>query len=316
MRHRRPWAALLLVSAIAAGPACDRKMALPAGPGLEPPATMPPAPERLQSLGYTNPAVAQGRAAAAVAQPAGSGAAGALQAMAAARKLIRTAHLQIEVARYEEAALTAERIAEEHGGYLADSQAERGDKDRQQGTIALRIPADRFSPALAALKELGRVRSETVKTDDVTKAYADLETRLNVKRDTAGRLREILRTRTAQLSELLEAERELARITEQIEQMEGERRFFDQQAALSTVSLALYEPQALVQAGVFAPVGGALRDSLTVLANSLAGLIYAVVFLTPWLLIAYGVWRIIRARRARRRVTIAPTSGGTPDVPA
>lgn len=33
---------------------------------------------------------------------------------------------------------------------------------------------------MSALKRLGRVRSEGVRTQDVTKAYADLETRLKV----------------------------------------------------------------------------------------------------------------------------------------
>ena len=53
--------------------------------------------------------------------------------------------------------------------------------------------------------------------------------------------------------------------------MEGERRFYDQQTAISTLTVALLEPQALVQAGVFAPIGEALRDSLEVLADLAGG---------------------------------------------
>src|SRR5262245_40361519 len=253
MRLRLSLAAPLLAASLAAFPACDnvqRHMDLP---------SRAPAPTdtnaQRKDVGYA-PSAAQeaGRAAqvGGARVTADTGTAAALQAMAAVRKLIRTASLQIEVARYEEAARAAERIAEAHGGYLADTQASRGDQDRRQGSLSLRVPAERFSDALAQLKALGNVQSETVKTDDVSKAYADLETRLRVKRDTADRLREILRTRTAALTDLLEAERELARITEQIEQMEGERRFYDQQAALSTLNLALYEPQALVKPGVFA----------------------------------------------------------------
>ena len=42
---------------------------------------------------------------------------------------------------------------------------------------------------------------------------------------------------------MLEAERELARVTEEIEQAEGERRFYDQQVALSTlIAVTLQEP--------------------------------------------------------------------------
>lgn len=297
MPLRRPWAASLLAVATAAAPACNLQREAPGTAPAGPKASL----ERLRSLDYAAPAAQEATRKAAASVTGDTGAVPALQAMAAARKLIRTAHLQMEVARYEDAARAAERIALEQGGYLADTEASRGDQDRRQGSLSLRVPADRFSAALAALKELGQVQSETVKTDDVTKAYADLETRLRVKRDTADRLRDILRTRTAGLTELLEAERELARITEQIEQMEGERRFYDQQAALSTLNLALFEPQALVKPGVFAPVTAALHDSLSLLAASVSALIYVTVLLAPWALVAYVVYRIVRARLARRR---------------
>lgn len=225
--------------------------------------------------------------------------------MLASRKLIRTGQITVEVKNYDEAAREVARLAESLGGYLADSQASRGHRDRRVGTLTIRMPAERFSSAVESLKQLGKVQTESVSTQDVTKAYTDLETRLRVKRDTADRLREILKVRAAKLSEILEAERELARVTEEIERMEGERRYYDQQVALSTITVTLQEPEAVVKPGVFSPIGQALRDSLEVLATSLAGLIYALVFLTPWLVVLYVVWRVIRAVRAARRPAAA-----------
>jgi hypothetical protein len=246
---------------------------------------------------------AQGALAQATAKvaPGGSSAAPSLAAALAARKLIRTAQLTVEVQEYERAAQEVARLAESFGGYLAEAQSTRGQHDRRTGTITIRVPAERFGAALASLKGMGTVKAENVSTQDVSKAYADLETRLRVKRDTSERLRELLRTRTADLPAVLQAERELARVTEEIEQMEGERRFFDAQVALSTITLTLHEPQALVEPGVFAPIGEALRDSAEVVARSVAALIYVVVFLAPWLVLAYGVWRVVKAVRARRR---------------
>ncbi len=223
-----------------------------------------------------------------------------LSSMYMARKLVRTGQLTVEVGGYDEAAAKASAIAESHGGYVAEAQASRGSHDRQQGTITVRVPAERFSAAFAAFKALGKVKAESVATQDVTKAYSDLETRLRVKRDAAERLRDILRTRTARLSDVLEAERELGRVTEEIERMEGERRFYDQQVALSTITVALQEPQSVVEPGVLTPIGHALRESLGVLAASVAGLVYAVVFMVPWSLLALAVWKTVRAVRRRR----------------
>jgi hypothetical protein len=246
-----------------------------------------------------------------MAAPAAAGAQGApvqpagLEAMAASRKLIRTGQMTLVVTDFVKASAEVKRIAEVSGGYLAEAQSQRGAQDRRHGSLTIRVDAARFDDAVAALRALGDVRSENVGTQDVTKAYTDLETRLRVKRETAERLREILRTRTAKLAEVLEAERELARVTEETEQMEGERRFYDQQVALSTLTVTLQEPSAIVEAGVFAPLSEALRDSLRILAGSLAAIVYAVVFLAPWLLLAWIAWKLVRRARARRAAAIS-----------
>jgi len=122
-----------------------------------------------------------------------------------------------------------------------------------------------------------------------------------VKRDTAERLREILKTRTAALADVLQVERELARITEEIEQMEGERRYYDQQVALSTLTVELQEPEAIVKAGSFRPIREALEDSLHVLSASVAVIIYATVFLAPWLVLGLALWLVVKRVRARRK---------------
>jgi hypothetical protein len=270
-----------------------------------PAAMAPEAAENLRSLGYVSQQSGGGRAPAAPGAqkpPAPSG----LAAMAAARKLIRTGQMTLTVDSYAKAADEVKRIAEANGGYLADANAQRGEANRQHGTLTIRVEASAFDAAVVSLRGLGTVRAETVSTQDVSKAYTDLETRLRVKRETADRLREILRTKTATLNDLLTAERELARVTEEIEQAEGERRFYDQQVALSTLTVALQEPSALVEAGVFAPLGEALGASLKVLATSLAGLVYLTVFLAPWLLVAYVVFLIARRVWRRRKAAAAP----------
>lgn len=290
----------------AAAPACQQARVSRSSSAKDeapaPAATGQAAPERLRPLGDVAPqADARNAAAAPPADKGGAAQAPSLQAMLAARKLIRTAQVAIEVRSYEEAAENVARVAESHGGYLADAQASRGAQDRRRGTLVIRVPAERFAAAYAALKGLGKVETETVSTQDVTKAYADLEARLRVKRDAEGRLREILRTRTARLSDVLEAERELTRLLEEIEQIEGERRYYDQQIVLSTISAALHEPEAVIRAGALAPLLEALRDSLQVLATSAGALIYLTVLVLPWAAAGALVWLVVRAARRRKR---------------
>jgi len=230
----------------------------------------------------------------------------ALATQAAARKLIRTGQLGIEVRDYAGAVKRAEALAERLGGYVADSQTTRGALDRRYGTLTVRVPADQFKATLAELRELGKVLSENITTQDVTKAYTDIETRLRVKHETAARLRDILRDRTARLSDVLEVERELTRVTEESEALEGERRFYDQQIALSSIAVNLSEPDAIVSASAFEPIRAALHNSLQVLSVSIAAMIAVVVFLAPWTLLGWLTWRLIRWLRARRRKLVTP----------
>jgi hypothetical protein len=284
---------------IAAAPACQKARVGSSAKDRAPAAAEQAGPARLRALGH---GAQQGYArSAAAAAPADHGAADSpsLQAMVASRRLIRTAQLTLEVPSYEEAAERVARLAESQGGYLADAQAARGARDHRRGTLVVRVPAERFAAAYSALKGLGKVETETVSTQDVTKAYADLETRLRVKRDAEGRLREILRTRTARLSDVLEAERELTRITEEIEQMEGERRYYDQQVALSTISAALHEPEAVIRPGALVPLVEALRDSLHALAASAGVLLYVTVVALPWAGALALVWAAARAIRRK-----------------
>ena len=150
------------------------------------------------------------------------------------------------------------------------------------------------------LRKLGRVRGEGIQTQDVTRAYADLETRLKVKRETVGRLREILIRQTGKVTEVLAVEREIARVVEEIEQAEGERRYFDNQVSLSTLTLSLFEPASIVTPGALDPIVSALRQSVGLMSESIGNLIELFASGLPWLVALYLAWRLIRWRQRAR----------------
>jgi len=282
----------LLMSAVLAA-ACGTEQRSVPGPARDAAVARTAAPaKQAQALGY----VAGGAPLAAV-QPAPD--------PLAALKLMRTGHVRLEVADFRAAAERVEELARAHGGYVAGSQSDAAEGERRQGTWTVRVPANRFDEMLGGVKAVGKVLTAKVDVQDVTKAYFDLETRLRVKRDTATRLREILRTRTARLSDVLEAERELARVTGEIEEMEGTRRFYDEQVAFATVVVSLEQPQAVIRPGALDPVRHALRESLRSLSESVAALIYLVVFAAPWAVVAATAWLALRAVRRRRAARAA-----------
>ena len=277
---------LTLLACRDTGRAQDAKRVPAAGTRSERPA------ERVASLGYVSGS--QGPA-------AGSAKQGALDAMWAGQKLVRTCSLEIEVADLARASVAVRRAAESHGGMVSDSKVSRGEAGSSSANLTLLIPTERLEGALDDLRKLGKVQDEKINTADITKEYEDLETRLTVKRQTEQRLREILTSRTGKLSEVLEVERELDRIVGEIERMEGEKRYYDRQVSVSKVSLNLYEPHAGVRPGHFSEVAAAFKEAVHGLSLSLAGLVYLVTYLLPWLVLVVVIWSIARAVRKRRR---------------
>lgn len=296
---KRPSPALILIFALAAG--CGRTSSGVAGS----PAGFESTPvEQASALGFAASARAGKEAPRPMATPAALAPTPGPR-MGSALKLIFTAALEIEVVVFRAAADQAGRTAVALGGYVSDRQSSQDGRGRERGRITLRIPSVKFDGAVGVLKNLGRVTSEGLQTQDVTKAYADLETRLAVKREAAARLREILTRQTGKVSEVLEVEREIARVVEEIEQAEGERRYFDNQVALSTITLSLHEPDAIVERGLLDPVLSALRQSLRIMGESFASLIELLAGLLPWLVALYLAFRFVLWRLRRRGQAIS-----------
>ncbi|MGE0555392.1 MAG: DUF4349 domain-containing protein, partial [Gemmatimonadales bacterium] len=83
-------------------------------------------------------------------------------------------------------------------------------------------------------------------SQDVGEEYVDIEARIGNARRLEERLVIMLATRTGKLEEALAVERELARVRESIERLEGRLRYLGARVAESTITIELYEPAPLV----------------------------------------------------------------------
>jgi len=97
---------------------------------------------------------------------------------------------------------------------------------------------DRF---LQKLRGLGELKNQTLGTEDVTKAYLDTDARLKNAHVMEQRLIDMLKTKTGKVSDLLQVEKELGRVREDIEKMQGELKYWDSQVQFATVTIWLAE---------------------------------------------------------------------------
>lgn len=155
--------------------------------------------------------------------------------------IIFTAALTIVAKEYGSARPALDRILATHGGFAAQLSATDTKGEAQTLTATLHVPSDKLSAVVNELKKLGRVESETQKGDEVTQQYTDLTARLSNARNTEQRLIAVLRERTGKVKDILEVEQEIARVREEIETMDAERRTMENRVQFATIQLQVRE---------------------------------------------------------------------------
>ncbi len=125
------------------------------------------------------------------------------------RKRVYEATLELSVASVEQSKRRIIALTQTAGGYTESSVEQ---------TLVIRVPAARFDEVLAAVQELGEVRSRSIQSTDVTDQFADLTLRLKTAEASRTRLYQLLE-QAEKAQERLAILREIRRLTEQIEQL-------------------------------------------------------------------------------------------------
>jgi len=157
------------------------------------------------------------------------------------RKLIRNAQLDLEVVNYDVAVQRLTTIAAEERGFVATQSSAKLPNGKLQGTIVIKVVPENLDRCLEKARGLGELKNQTLGTDDVTKVYFDTDARLRNAKRMEDRLLEMLKKNTGKVSDLLQVEKELARVREQIEQMQGELKYYDALVQYATVTITLAE---------------------------------------------------------------------------
>lgn len=231
-------------------------------------------------------------------------------AITADRKLIRNGEMTIEVQSVEAALASLGQIVRSIGGQSTHQLERQNEYGARTASVTCLVPAGRLDEAINAARALGEPQSLSFKTEDVTTSYFDVSVRIDTQKQLERQLVGLLRRPSNRLSDLLEVEREAARVREEIDRLEGRIRLWDSQIAMSSLAITLTEPAPIV-----ASTGGPL---LTLIASfgeagenfvrTVAALIAIGGSLLPVLLFLAGpAWLAVRAWR-RNRAAEAPAS--------
>jgi len=241
---------------------------------------------------------------------AGLAQAAEIKPAAANRKLIRTGSMNVQVKNLLDARKQLTQDAQGLGGFVSGSSLNHYG-DRVSASVTLRVPAEKFEDLVDKCRKLGEVMSENMNVEDVTDQYVDLDARLKNAYRLEERYLDILKNKTAKLGDLLEVERELARVRETIEVMEAQKRGFDDRISLSTLTVTIEEllpstikaPESVwgPAAHVFTNLHIYIERSMALIAKAVAAAVVIVIYLLPWVVIAtIFIWIVAKLRKRRK----------------
>ena len=157
----------------------------------------------------------------------------------------------------------------------------------------------------------GSVKGRSQTSEDLTRQIIDTDARLRAQKTLRERLQQILRTRPGKLSELLETERELARVQGEIDSAESTLAVMRQRVATSVLNLSYRSAANPVTGGAFRPVVDAVNDFIGTMMSGFGLIIRLIAWLIPVAAVATPLvwlsrrWRLgVAARKEAARKVV------------
>ncbi|MFL5737019.1 MAG: DUF4349 domain-containing protein, partial [Actinomycetota bacterium] len=215
-------------------------------------------------------------------------------------RIIKTAEVGLVVSTggsLKERFDSARAVAHRNGGFVTKSSIQPG----KTGQMVIRVPARNFDATITALERLGNLEHESIKGQDVTAQFVDLQARLSIAQTHRDVVEKLLAK--AHSPEQIVRMQNLADDAQlKVEQLQGEIRLIKNQTSKATIALSLR------MSGVAVPTQGAVNHPGlgSAWAHAIAGffgVVFAVVvglgYLVPIAVVLLIGWFVFR--RLRRR---------------
>ena len=167
--------------------------------------------------------------------------------------------------------------------------------------LTVRVPSQNFDAFINAIsKGVSYFERKDITSQNVTEEYIDLTTRLKTKRKLEARYLEILQKAT-KISEILEIEKQISAIREEIEAKEGQLKYLENRVSESTVTIEFYKTIAQKE-GVKASYGSKIWAAIQSGFFSLSEFLISIISLWPFIILFCVIAYFIRRRFKRKKL--------------
>lgn len=214
------------------------------------------------------------------------------------QKIIKTAHLVFETKDLEATHAIILQLASQYNGFVQSDNSGKS-YNRIYKNLSVRIPTKNFQQFIDGISEgVAYFDQRTISRQDVSEEFIDLEARLKAKRLLETRYLELLEKAT-NVKEMLEIERELSGIREEIEAKQGRLQYLQNQVSMSTVRIEFYKTTA--ESGITQSYGQKMKNALQGGWNGISVFFLGLLYLWPLFLVLIIVVISLRAYLKRRK---------------
>lgn len=234
-----------------------------------------------------------------------------------AQKIIYRADMQLESTDFDTARDTLLTAVTDCSGWLESSSLYGTAQDQDRTAhYTVRVPVDRYRDFLSLAGQVGSVQNLNEYAENVTNQYIDVNARITSLENQRDRLN-ALADQAETTSDLLEIESQLSDVQYQLESYTQQMRALEGDITYSTVDVTLEEVATLTPTGTTfgARLTGAFTGGWNGFVAFVQGLILALVYLWPALLVVVLAVVVIRLLARRHRARHPRPPKGTPPVP-
>ena len=208
-----------------------------------------------------------------------------------AAKIIKTAEIEFQTRDMDATYTRIRKAIAAQGGNLQDDNTGKS-YNQVYRSLVIRVPSANFGPLVDSIGQgVDYFDTKRISRRDVGEEFVDLEARLKAKRTLEERYLELL-GKAKNVTEMLEIERELANIREEIEAKQGRLNYLQSQVSMSTISLRFYKEtvETQVQASFGSKIANAFKGGWSGLLTFFIGVLY----LWPFVLLIGVVFFFVR----------------------
>lgn len=228
------------------------------------------------------------------------------EAGTADKKIIRTASLTIQTQTYETSLTNLRALCEADGGWVESStESVSSATGLRTARLTLRVPQTGLDGYLAGAEQLGRITSRSESATDVTASYQDTKARLDTQLALMARLQALI-TESADLSDLLALESQIADTQYMIDSLQSSLNTTDRQVTYSAVSVTLREEKAPALTDTTVSLGDRLAAAVRMGCEGIVtfaqdALVFILAALPYLAVVAVIVGGVVIIRKLRRR---------------